>query len=284
MAGVEGFEPPNGGIKTRCLTTWRHPNADRLFSSTRARRPRTIQTRHCRGSCLQAAVQQPAASRRARTHRRPCRSAARPAAPACRAPLPPADNGSRTTGSQSLRPPSGGSARILRGGVSRVNSGALNTSRVDTATCGCTIRNQRAGSSMGVSTSPRPAAKALRPCTNTGTSEPSASPSCRQPCQRPVQPPQLVQRQQHGGGIGTAAAQAATGRNALAHMDAGAQLRAARLLQQARGAHGQVVAHPPALPAADQWAADRARSGHRRERRSSSSSQRSTSWNTVSRS
>src|SRR6516164_9726537 len=30
LAGVEGFEPPNGGIKTRCLTTWRHP-------STRAR-------------------------------------------------------------------------------------------------------------------------------------------------------------------------------------------------------------------------------------------------------
>src|SRR5690349_3895768 len=26
LAGVEGFEPPNGGIKTRCLTTWRHPN------------------------------------------------------------------------------------------------------------------------------------------------------------------------------------------------------------------------------------------------------------------
>jgi hypothetical protein len=22
---VEGFEPPNGGTKTRCLTTWRHP-------------------------------------------------------------------------------------------------------------------------------------------------------------------------------------------------------------------------------------------------------------------
>jgi hypothetical protein len=23
--GVEGFEPPNGGTKTRSLTTWRHP-------------------------------------------------------------------------------------------------------------------------------------------------------------------------------------------------------------------------------------------------------------------
>ena len=26
LAGAEGFEPPNGGIKTRCLTTWRRPN------------------------------------------------------------------------------------------------------------------------------------------------------------------------------------------------------------------------------------------------------------------
>ena len=26
MAGMGGFEPPHDGIKTRCLTTWRHPN------------------------------------------------------------------------------------------------------------------------------------------------------------------------------------------------------------------------------------------------------------------
>ena len=26
MAGVPGFEPGYGGIKTRCLTAWRHPN------------------------------------------------------------------------------------------------------------------------------------------------------------------------------------------------------------------------------------------------------------------
>ena len=25
MAGVEGFEPPHDGTRTRCLTTWRHP-------------------------------------------------------------------------------------------------------------------------------------------------------------------------------------------------------------------------------------------------------------------
>jgi hypothetical protein len=26
LAGVLGFEPRNAGIKTRCLTTWLHPN------------------------------------------------------------------------------------------------------------------------------------------------------------------------------------------------------------------------------------------------------------------
>ena len=26
LAGMAGFEPANDGIKTRCLTTWRHPN------------------------------------------------------------------------------------------------------------------------------------------------------------------------------------------------------------------------------------------------------------------
>ena len=36
LAGVAGFEPTNGGIKTRCLTTWRHPNKKR--SSVRGRR------------------------------------------------------------------------------------------------------------------------------------------------------------------------------------------------------------------------------------------------------
>ncbi len=30
LAGVEGFEPPYGGIKTRCLTAWRHPNLKSL--------------------------------------------------------------------------------------------------------------------------------------------------------------------------------------------------------------------------------------------------------------
>src|SRR5271165_763612 len=32
LAGVEGFEPPYGGIKTRCLTAWRHPNLESTIS------------------------------------------------------------------------------------------------------------------------------------------------------------------------------------------------------------------------------------------------------------
>jgi len=26
LVGAAGFEPANGGIKSRCLTTWRRPN------------------------------------------------------------------------------------------------------------------------------------------------------------------------------------------------------------------------------------------------------------------
>ena len=32
LAGMEGFEPPNGGTRTRCLTTWRHPNTLLIIS------------------------------------------------------------------------------------------------------------------------------------------------------------------------------------------------------------------------------------------------------------
>ena len=33
MAGDEGFEPPNGGTRTHCLTTWRIPNGLHDFST-----------------------------------------------------------------------------------------------------------------------------------------------------------------------------------------------------------------------------------------------------------
>lgn len=32
MAGMRGFEPLNGGTKTRCLTAWRHPNKMQKFT------------------------------------------------------------------------------------------------------------------------------------------------------------------------------------------------------------------------------------------------------------
>ena len=35
--GVEGIEPPNGGTKNRCLTTWRHPS-DLVFHLGRKRK------------------------------------------------------------------------------------------------------------------------------------------------------------------------------------------------------------------------------------------------------
>ena len=34
MAGVAGFEPAHAGIKTRCLTAWRHPNFCRMWISS----------------------------------------------------------------------------------------------------------------------------------------------------------------------------------------------------------------------------------------------------------
>src|SRR5690606_36010443 len=37
LAGAEGFEPPNGGIKTRCLTTWRRPNFSQTCCCSAAR-------------------------------------------------------------------------------------------------------------------------------------------------------------------------------------------------------------------------------------------------------
>ena len=33
LAGDEGFEPPNGGTRTHCLTTWRIPNGLNYFNT-----------------------------------------------------------------------------------------------------------------------------------------------------------------------------------------------------------------------------------------------------------
>ena len=34
LSGMEGLEPPNAWTKTRCLTTWRHPNIHSTYSIT----------------------------------------------------------------------------------------------------------------------------------------------------------------------------------------------------------------------------------------------------------
>ena len=46
MAGVQGFEPWNGGVKVRCLTTWRYPNiGDWLLVFLSCIEPSNSQTR-----------------------------------------------------------------------------------------------------------------------------------------------------------------------------------------------------------------------------------------------
>ncbi len=64
MAGVAGFEPANAGIKTPCLTAWRHPTLPRLGvgrgTATRAYKPETpgkfliLENRRLRVKCPRA--------------------------------------------------------------------------------------------------------------------------------------------------------------------------------------------------------------------------------------
>ena len=56
----------------------------------------------------------------------------------------------------------------------------------------------------------------------------------------PIEAPQTVQCHQTGGGIGTAAAQTRTHRNALDHIDVSAHVGICRGLQGACGAHAQI--------------------------------------------
>jgi hypothetical protein len=59
LAGMGGFEPPNGGIKIRCLTTWLHPNTGRPklaqacdASGSNHRRAAHHSQSVCAGQCL----------------------------------------------------------------------------------------------------------------------------------------------------------------------------------------------------------------------------------------
>ena len=40
LAGAGGFEPPHGGIKIHCLTTWRRPNGRKMEEGRRPPRLR----------------------------------------------------------------------------------------------------------------------------------------------------------------------------------------------------------------------------------------------------
>jgi hypothetical protein len=86
MAGVEGFEPPNGGIKTRCLTTWRHPKKPGCTTIEDAAPAPDLARPTC--ATPEAASRQSLRQRHgtalSRTRTTPCRSAVRPVAQACR--------------------------------------------------------------------------------------------------------------------------------------------------------------------------------------------------------
>jgi integrase len=71
LAGVAGFEPTYGGIKTRCLTTWRHPNSGARASarySNLARRNSSSDPARARPR-----VPRPPRWRSSRTRTSPCR-------------------------------------------------------------------------------------------------------------------------------------------------------------------------------------------------------------------
>src|SRR6516164_1108552 len=95
LAGVEGFEPPNGGIKTRCLTTWRHPSA-------------SARTENSAGAHLTAASGAPSALLKLLVHRRGAQATRDKAHPALRhARRQPLSFGCATAGGEYTRPGAG---------------------------------------------------------------------------------------------------------------------------------------------------------------------------------
>ena len=144
LAGVEGFEPPNGGIKTRCLTTWRHPSSlhsilTRSATSHAAANGSVRARRNCSNDPEPAPRRAPH-PRRARSPRRctrrcpsyaprSARRAHRSARTASPAPAATSAWRARTTGSNTLPVPPSEKARIVMRGEFRVNSGAWNISR-----------------------------------------------------------------------------------------------------------------------------------------------------------
>ncbi len=51
MAGVEGFEPPDDGVRVRSLTAWRHPITKKLMAGVAGFEPANVKVKV---SCLTA--------------------------------------------------------------------------------------------------------------------------------------------------------------------------------------------------------------------------------------
>ena len=86
-----------------------------------------------------------------------------------------------------------------------------------------------------------PRATVFSPATNKGTSAPRPTARRSNSTRGRRELPQAVQREEHARRIGTAAAQAASQRNALGQRDVYAKGRAGGRLQRARCTHGEVL-------------------------------------------
>ena len=184
MAGAGGFEPPNGGIKTRCLATWRRPKKTSLNSLQCRESIQTLHRnrRHPRGgSGDKAARARPLyQTRQISTRRFPSFSLLENGPPSHFHALRISGYSAMATGCRSLRPAPEKKAATVIGAVLRVNSGWPKISAVCTSQAGIMTAYQRGRSERGDKSSPMPSAQALCPSVKTGTSAPSGLASCQQ--------------------------------------------------------------------------------------------------------
>ena len=289
LAGVEGFEPSYDGIKTRCLTTWRHPNS---------------QTSRFRGTAPPPGV--PAgASGRARGPRNRATPVASPSRAAVRGPAIGERREHAAAGARHLRlAPFGepGERPAHFGTAPGHHRLAIVASTCLQEAANCRLggfpcqfrslkhvggarsrpperRRQSAFRAVpGASGAPRPPRpRRLRPCTNSGTSAPSPSPSSARAATG-SRKPQISLR-------ATSVVAASelppprppcTGMRFSSRMSTPRVERPAAACSAPRGAQAQVLLGRRPRPA-------RRAGGSRRPRaaRSAGSSARSMSWKTV---
>ena len=132
MAGAGGFEPPNGGIKTRCLAAWRRPNNCLCYTTVKRLIPLATKTLNLPSAAAATRCASACKSKPAKTHAPLPVIIAEPwpdshvmAALTCSYLL-------STTGCRSLRTGPSKKADTVIGGVLRVNSGAPKISCVET--------------------------------------------------------------------------------------------------------------------------------------------------------